>query len=112
VDSAFRGLAEWDDAGIETVDERAEGQEVQRAFWGDVQTFAHGVVFNDTMCLAVKFPVQDSRTLARCKVLFVKSLQKSFVFLQKKTGNYTRSKGKYLYNSQAFGEILRVFNVD
>jgi hypothetical protein len=32
MDPAFGGLAEGDDAGIEAVDERTEGQKVQRAF--------------------------------------------------------------------------------
>ena len=43
VDVALGGLAERDDAGIETMDQGAEGQEVQRAFFGDVQTIFHSV---------------------------------------------------------------------
>ena len=44
MDVAVGGLAERDDARIEAVDERAERQEIQRAFFRNVQTFAHGVV--------------------------------------------------------------------
>jgi hypothetical protein len=47
----------------------------------------------------------------RCKVLFLKIVQKSFVFLQKNR-QPCKNRGKYLYNSQAFGEILRVFDAD
>ena len=43
VDSAFRGFAEGDDAGIKTMDQGAEGQEVQRAFFGDVQAIFHSI---------------------------------------------------------------------
>jgi len=43
----------------------------------------------------------------RRKVLFLKILQKSFVFLQK-TANQTNGRGKFLYNSPVFGEFLRV----
>jgi len=41
VDVAVRRLAKRDDARIKPVDQRAEGQEIQRAFLGDVETFAH-----------------------------------------------------------------------
>jgi hypothetical protein len=58
VDSAFRGFAEGDDAGIEAVDECAEGQKVQRAFWGDVQTFAHDVVLMIEMFCHLTFPTE------------------------------------------------------
>ena len=43
VDLALGGLAERDDAGIEAMDQRAEGQKVQRAFFGDVQTIFHSI---------------------------------------------------------------------
>ena len=42
VDRARGGLAERDDAGIEAVDERAEGHKVQGAARGDVQAVFHG----------------------------------------------------------------------
>jgi len=40
-----------------------------------------------------KFPAQNSRMLAGCKVLFVKILQKSFVFLQKNPQLRKQQKG-------------------
>ena len=46
----------------------------------------------------------------RRKVLFLKKLQKSFVFLQK-TPNTQVARGKFLYNSPVFGEILWVFRL-
>ena len=41
VDPALGRLAEGDDAGVEPVDERAEGQEIQRAVGTDVQAVFH-----------------------------------------------------------------------
>jgi hypothetical protein len=41
MDVAVRGFAERDDAGIKTVDERAEGKEVERAGFTDVQAVFH-----------------------------------------------------------------------
>ncbi len=41
VDLAFRGLAEGDDAGVETMDQGAEGQEIQRPTLGDIQAKLH-----------------------------------------------------------------------
>jgi hypothetical protein len=43
VDVAVGCLAERDDARIQAVDERAEGQEIQRAFLRNVQTSFHCV---------------------------------------------------------------------
>ena len=102
---ALRGLAERDDAGIEAVDECAEGQEVQRAFLGDIQTFAHVVILIIYNVWLFELARQDSRMIGRCKVLFLKILQKSFVFLQK-TANDEMTRGKILYNSPVFREIL------
>jgi hypothetical protein len=66
------------------------------------------VLFLMVQCLAVKLPGQNSRTRMGRKVLFVKILQKSFVFLQK-TACWTKGGGKFLYNSQVFREISCVF---
>ena len=55
VDVALGRLAKRDDARIEAVDERAEGQEIQRAIFGNVQTFAHDVL-GCVALLVAKFP--------------------------------------------------------
>jgi len=41
VDLAFGGLAEGDDSGVEAMDERAEGEEVEVGLWRDVEWIAH-----------------------------------------------------------------------
>ena len=44
VDLAFGRLAEGDDAGVETMDQSAEGHKIQRALFGDIQAMFHNEV--------------------------------------------------------------------
>jgi hypothetical protein len=55
VDLAFGGLAERHDARIQTMDQGAKAQEVQRPTVTDIQTRLHNDVFASACTEAVRF---------------------------------------------------------